>query len=152
MRYIISLIFLFPSVCFSYTYEEAKNIISQYTHFETDHEDCEKYTSYDGMYFFGGNRLIICEKNIIHNHTSSNINKIKLETLLHEAVHLAQDCASGLENDVITPITHNTKSNAYVKNLIKKRYKNEFIGVEIEAWSYAGSIEPIYLVEKYCAR
>jgi len=152
MKHLVALILFFPSVCFAYTYEEAKNIISQYTQFEINSLDCAQYASYDGMYFFGANRLVICEDNIRTNRTSSNINKIKLETLLHEAVHLAQDCASGLENDVITPITHNTKINAYVKNLIKKRYKNEFIGVEIEAWSYAGSIEPIYLVEKYCAK
>lgn len=152
MKYVTALVFLFPTICFSYTYEEAKQIVSQYTQLEVDSRDCVKYQRYDGMYFFRANRLIVCEENIRNNWSKDNFERVRLQTLVHEAVHLAQDCASGIDNSIIKPIEPNTTINPAMKKLIQGKYKAKWVDVEIEAWSYHKSHEPIELVKKHCKR
>ena len=124
--------------------------LSQYTKIEKNGEWCKKLHGYDAVYLPLANKIDLCEDRIRKDYSSDQIQKRMLHSLLHEAVHLAQDCKAGIENKKMTVI--NKKLVDTIPTKVYNLYKKEHYGIETEAWHYWGSYEPLKLVSQYCQK
>ena len=82
-------------------------------------------------------------------------------TLVHEAVHVLQDCYMGLENsqdttllsysDIVSYISWETQDyvNTYY-NLEDRQYEYEAEGYAQKEWQWTGGKTLAYMIRKYC--
>ena len=80
------------------------------------------------------NAFIICQKNIPDNE--------KLETVVHEVIHLAQDCAAGIDNEYVSQLFPNKADTIAGKTAmstllhIKEGYPKKKRLTELEAYYF----------------
>jgi len=110
-------------------------------------EFCKTNTNFDGFYRPGMNRLEFCKTNLERNWPTNRHVDVYRKILLHEAVHVAQDCKAGLNNSVLVALNNDIVIPAYVT----KKYSKEDALLEAEAFSYwHKGDKALELVDLYC--
>ena len=146
----LSAIFLFlflfschPAVAYDDIIAELRNYVTV----EVNTESCERDKKTDGWYIPWENKIHFCKNNIIQGWPADKHDSVFRKVLLHEAVHVAQDCKAGFSNNILENISVNTVVPEYVK----KRYSKEWHDIEAEAFFYwhKGN-KPLELVKEYC--
>lgn len=143
----LSAIFLILFTSQANAYESLIKELKQYVPVEIDTETCERKQSYDGFYQPTSNKIELCLLNI-KKYWDNDHRTVINNVLNHEAVHLAQDCKAGVDNNILSVIDY---SKANVSKKIKERYSKEDHLIEAEAWHYWG-MSTIHLVKQHCQR
>jgi len=145
---------IFASVLFAlkgchpaFAYEDIIKKLNNYVSIEVDTSLCKTNTNFDGFYRPGMNRLEFCKTNLERNWPTNRHVDVYRKILLHEAVHVAQDCKAGLNNSVLVALNNDIVIPAYVT----KKYSKEDALLEAEAFSYwHKGDKALELVDLYC--
>ena len=139
------LIYLLPET------KDVYDLVSKKVRFVENSELCRKYDIY-GMYQSDTNKFIICTQRIVNG---PDVKYYINETVLHEAVHVAQSCKT--RNRTVSPLgispydmpLSNRRSNDLKKAI---RMSGEVIkNIEHEAfWMEDKPNKVKYVVQKYC--
>lgn len=157
IRYFLLVIFLFFNSNFlkSAQFDPVDDLIKiaeEYVSVEIDHFMCEIFTENDGFYYPKSNVLHFCPTNIKTNWEGWNggdfdINQIYRSALIHELIHVAQDCHAGLFNKEISVIGKVDN----VHPAIIEDYEPEDYLMEAEAFSYIHrEHDALALLEREC--
>jgi len=121
--------------------------LEKYVPVYVDSVKCQNNPKSDGWYQPTENSIHLCKTNIINGWEKHKHQSVFKKVLMHEAVHLAQDCKAGFHNDDLSNIDLNTS----VPSFVSKRYTKDRHKIEAEAFSYwhKGTL-PLELVRKYC--
>ena len=126
------------------------NELGNYTQVHVDDVRCNDYNKHDALYFPDTNEIILCSDRIENGWPEHRITNAKKQSLLHEAVHLAQDCAAGKSNTILTVLDADRTVRPDILDKIKNGYLKEDQKIEIEAWSYWNKPGALDLVRKHC--
>ena len=134
------------------TYEQTKTVLEKYVPIKYDTEFCAEYPDFDAYYHALYNEIVMCEYNMekFYYNTDVDIQEKFRNILLHEAVHLAQDCYAGIDNRILKVIDKNRKVSKSMMSTIHNNYPVDVREKEIEAWSYYRNEESLELVRRYC--
>ena len=128
-------------------YTDLVNALEKYVHVEINSYGCERNNRSDGWYRPRANQLELCVDNIKANWPKNRHKDVYRKVLMHEAVHLAQDCHAGFHNAELKPF----KVNMYVPDYVSRNYAKEDHALEAEAFSYWHEGDtPLKLVKKFC--
>ena len=122
--------------------------LERYTNVEFNGEWCNKLKGYDGVYLPLANKIDLCVDRIHQDYPSKEVEARLLNSLLHEAVHLAQDCKAGIDNKRMAVL--NNKLVDTIPKKVYTLYEEKHYGIETEAWYYWGTRTPLELVARYC--
>ena len=148
IRYVIASVLLLMSGCHPvFAYEDLVKVLRQYATVTLDSYGCENDSKADGWYRPSANRIELCVDNIQANWPEYKHQDIYKKVLMHEAMHLAQDCHAGIHNTLLRPFDVNT----LVPDYVVRRYSEEDHIIEAEAFSYWHKGDaPLHLVRTYC--
>ena len=143
-------VFLFLFTTPALAIDKEVEFLNQYTTVEFNGKWCNKLDDYDAVYLPLANKIDLCIDTIHRDYPSYEVENRILNSLLHEAVHLAQDCKAGIENKKMTVL--NNKLVDTIPQKVYTLYKKAHYGIETEAWYYWGTSTPLNLVSKYCKK
>lgn len=128
-------------------YQDLVHELRKYVPVVIDSYGCEHTPKADGWYRPSANRLELCVQNIQNNWPKKKHKDVYRKVLMHEAVHLAQDCHAGFHNSELKTF----EVNMSVPEYVSKRYDKHDHQIEAEAFSYwhKGN-EPLKLVKNFC--
>lgn len=147
-RMIIPLIALFSFICHPvFAFEDLAAELKRYVPVLFNSSKCSNNPKSDGWYLPDDNRLDLCVDNIQNNWPENKHKDIYRKVLMHEAVHLAQDCNAGFYNSDLKVFN----ANIDIPDYVSSRYDIEDHKIEAEAFSYwhKGSVA-LDLVRKFC--
>ena len=147
-KMIVPLITLFGFICHpAFAFDDLVTELRKYVTVVINSSGCEYSPKADGWYRPSANRLELCMENIQNIWPKDRHNDVYRKVLMHEAVHLAQDCHAGFHNSDLKPFKVNMTVPEYVSN----RYEKHDHQIEAEAFSYwhKGNV-PLELVKKFC--
>lgn len=124
--------------------------LENYTDVFVNDARCDDYKHLDALYFPDTNEIILCSDRIENGWPEHKIENAKKQSILHEAVHLAQDCVAGKSNTILTVLDGSRTVKAHILEKIKTGYLKEDQEIEIEAWSYWNKPGALDLVRKHC--
>jgi len=153
MKWAFLVLFL-PCQALAIEYSALKATLEKYVEINIDTEICAVHKNLDGYYEYGENKLVICSNNInkYYDNTKTDFESIYVNIMLHEAVHLAQDCICGIDNDKLVVIDNTRKVSSTLQEVIENSYPKNKWKLEVEAWSYWKSTAAIELVKKHCKK
>ena len=127
-----------------------KNLILELNYYVPviiDSDTCKNNPKSDGWYKPRTNVIHLCKENIVKGWPKEKHQSVFKKVLMHEAVHLAQDCKAGFNNKNLS----NIDLNIDVPKYVVKRYNKKMHKIEAEAFFYwhKGN-KPLELVKKYC--
>ena len=131
----------------AFAYDDIIQELENYVDVRYNTTKCRNDVKSDAWYLPSQNVIHFCKDNIIAGWPQKKHDSIFRKVLLHEAVHLAQDCKAGLNNNHLTEIGVNT----HVPEFVAKRYPKHRHIIEAEAFHYwhKGN-KPLELVKKFC--
>lgn len=141
-------VFLLLASCHPvFAYDDIIKQLNDYVVVEVDTDECKRDIKSDGWYMPWTNKIHFCKENIIQGWPKEKHESVFRKVLLHEAVHVAQDCKAGFNNNHL----HNISVNIEVPEYVAKRYSKDRHSIEAEAFSYwHKGDKPLALVRKYC--
>ena len=143
----VSVLFALKGCHPAFAYEDIITKLNNYVSIEVDTNLCKTNTNFDGFYRPGMNRLEFCKTNLERNWPTNRHVDVYRKILLHEAIHVAQDCKAGLNNSVLVALDNNVVIPAYVT----EKYSKEDALLEAEAFSYwHKGDKALELVDLYC--
>ena len=128
-------------------YEDLATELQKYVPVVINSYGCERSPDSDGWYRPSANRLELCVDNIQKNWPKNRHKDVYRKVLMHEAVHLAQDCHAGFHNAQLKTF----QVNMYVPEYVSSRYDKHDHQIEAEAFSYWHKGDsPLELVKNFC--
>ena len=144
---------LFVVLCFMaschpvFAQENYYQFLSKYVPIKYEGYYCKDY-SMNAYYLPRSNSITLCKDNIV-NKFGVNAESIMIDKLLHEAVHLAQDCKAGFQNAELESL----QEVKYISAKVKRLYKEKYHIIEAEANNIYKNTRLVFdLVSKYCGR
>lgn len=144
---VMSVLFALKGCHPAFAYDDIIQELENYVVVQYNTTKCQNDVKSDAWYLPSQNVIHFCKDNIIAGWPHEKHDSIFRKVLLHEAVHLAQDCKAGLNNSSLTEIGVNT----LVPKFVAKRYPKSRHIIEAEAFHYwhKGN-KPLELVKKFC--
>ena len=101
---LVSVLFALKGCHPALAYEDIITKLNNYVSISIDTQLCKTHSNFDGFYRPGMNRLEFCKTNLERNWPANRHVDVYRKILLHEAVHVAQDCKAGLNNNNLSLI------------------------------------------------
>jgi len=127
-------------------FEKEVDYLNQFTSIQINGGYCNKY-NWNAIYLPLANKIELCKDNITKRYGSVRTDSQMLESLLHEAVHLAQDCKAGITNKKMTTI----ETVSHIPGHVIRDYKKHDHKIEAEAYYMSANSKKVFAaVSKYC--
>ena len=146
----LSAIFLILFTSSSFAYESHVKFLQQYVPIEWNGYWCSQKQSYNTVYLPVANKIEVCENNIVEKFGKANLKDKIISGLLHEAIHLAQDCKAGLQNHKMDILSK--KNVEFIPTSVKRIYNPVDYEIETEAKLFEKDNVALDFVLQYCKR